>query len=211
VSVALSSGVGRAPLRDHRSDCYDTPIVAVRALMCSVRLPPVIWEPACGIGNIVIPLRAAGHTVIATDLNDRGCPDSLARIDFLLPCNFKCDAIISNPPYSLAEEFVATALERAPFVIMLLRLAFLESERRSHILDNGKLARVLVFAKRLPMMHREGWQGPRATSAIPFAWFVWHQDHSGPANLSRISSTPQRQQSEPAAAPLNPEFREAAE
>jgi hypothetical protein len=202
MSAALSTGVGRAPLRDHRDDCYDTPTVAVPPLMYNVRLLPVIWEPACGKGNIVEVLRAAGHKVIATDLNDRGCPDSLARIDFLLPCNFKCDAIISNPPYSLAEEFVATALERAPLVIMLLRLAFLESQRRSHILDSGKLARVLVFAKRLPMMHRSNWTGPRASSAIPFAWFVWDHNHNGPANLSRISWTPQREQ---------PEFREAAE
>jgi hypothetical protein len=79
MSAALSTGVGRAPLRDHRDDCYDTPTVAVPPLMYNVRLLPVIWEPACGKGNIVEVLRAAGHKVIATDLNDRGCPDSLAN------------------------------------------------------------------------------------------------------------------------------------
>jgi hypothetical protein len=56
---------------------------------------------------------------------------------------------------------------------MLLRLAFLESERRSAILESGWLTRVHVFRKRLPMMHRVGWNGPRASSALAFAWFCW--------------------------------------
>jgi len=29
------------------------------------------------------------------------------------------------------------------------------------------------FLKSLPMMHRHGWQGPRAPSNTCFAWFVW--------------------------------------
>jgi len=211
MSVSMRTGIGRAPLRDHRDDCYDTPPEAVHPLIRTVCLPPVIWEPACGTGNIVKVLRAAGHKVIATDLNDRGCPDSRDRIDFLLPVKFDCQAIVTNPPFALAEKFVATALDRAPLVAMLLRLAFIESERRSNILDRGQLARVLVFARRLPMMHRANWTGPRASSAIPFAWFIWDRAHNGPANLSRISWTPQREQPHGAAAPFNPKFREAAE
>jgi hypothetical protein len=83
--------------------------------------------------------------------------------------------------------FVAHALTLAPTVIMLLRLAFMESTRRTTILENSGLARVHVFRERLPMMHRDGWTGKRATSAIPFAWFVWDRDHIGPATLNRIS------------------------
>src|SRR5215471_3384545 len=135
-----SCQVNRAPLDERRGDCYDTPPVAVHALLKVERLPFLIWEPACGTGNIVKILRAAGHDVVATDLNSRGCPDSLDRIDFLLPCRFDAQAIVTNPPFALAEKFVATALQRAPLVIMLLRLAFMESERRSGLLDNGKLA-----------------------------------------------------------------------
>src|SRR5215475_9246489 len=116
-----SCQTGRAPISEHRGDCYDTPPVAVHALLRVERLPHCIWEPACGAGNIVTVLRKAGHEVIATDLNDRGCPDSLSRIDFLLPATFACDAIVTNPPYALAARFVALALERAPLVAMLLR------------------------------------------------------------------------------------------
>jgi len=70
---------------------------------------------------------------------------------------------------------------------MLLRLAFMESERRTPILDNGHLARVHVFRKRLPMMHRAGWEGRKANSGMAFAWFVWDRSHTGPTELNRVS------------------------
>jgi hypothetical protein len=181
-----SCQVGRAPLEERKGDCYDTPAVAIHALLKCEQLPHRIWEPACGTGNIVAVLRQIGHEVIATDLNDRGCPDSLDRIDFLFPVKVDCDAIVTNPPFNLAEKFVALALTRAPLVIMLLRLAFMESERRSHILENAGLARIHVFAKRLPMMHRAGWEGRKANSGMAFAWFVWDQAHHGPTTIDRI-------------------------
>jgi hypothetical protein len=188
-----SSQSRRAPMHEHRGDCYDTPEVAVRALLEHIKLPRVIWEPACGTGNIVRVLRQAGHFVIATDLNDRGCPDSQSRIDFLLPNpRNNIGAIVTNPPFSLAQHFVEVALERAPLVVMLLRLAFIESERRSRILDGGMLARILVFAKRLPMMHRANYTGPKANSGMAFAWFVWSKNHFGPTMIERIRWEPSK-------------------
>ena len=182
-----SCQVNRAPLQERRGDCYDTPAVAVNALIRAELLPRRIWEPACGTGNIVNVLRASGREVIATDLNHRGCPDSLDRIDFLLPVTVPCDAIVTNPPFALAEKFVATALERAPLVIMLLRLAFFESARRSSILENRGLARIHVFRKRLPMMHRQGWEGRKANSGMAFCWMVWDSMHKGSTTIDRIS------------------------
>jgi hypothetical protein len=152
----------------------------------------VVWEPACGRGAIVGLLRAGGHTVIATDLNSWGCPASESRRDFLFEERAPegCECIITNPPYKLAQEFVLKARELAPKVVMLLRLAFLESERRRNILESGDLARVYVFRNRLPMMHRFSWTGPRASSATAYAWFVWDRAHSGPPILDRISWVP---------------------
>jgi hypothetical protein len=71
---------------------------------------------------------------------------------------------------------------------MLLRLKFYEGQRRSGVLDDGRLVRVLQFKERLPMMHREGWTGPRIKdSAEAFAWFVWDAAHVGPPAITRIS------------------------
>jgi hypothetical protein len=188
-----SANAGRAPTRDHVDDCYDTDPVAVFALLKVERLPKVIWEPCCGTGNIVEVLRHRGHQVIATDLNARGCPDSSIR-NFLQPVpKYRCGAIVTNPPYILAQDFIDLGLQRAPKVIVLLRLAFIEGgapnkergRQRARLLDQH-LTRMHVFANRLPMMHRDGWTGKRASSAICFAWFVFEREKKGPTILDRI-------------------------
>jgi hypothetical protein len=187
---SLISGNARAPLSARGDDLYETPAVAVEALLRAESLPECIWEPACGPGSIVRTLRGAGHRVYATDLVDYGCPDSTSGSDFLMERHpsFYIGAIVTNPPYKLANEFVSHALTLGiPKVMMLLRLNFLESQKRSAILDGGHLARLHVFRNRLPMMHRDGWDGPKASSATAFAWFVWERDHKGPTQLHRLS------------------------
>lgn len=185
-----AANAGRHRLAARGDDVYETPIEAVYALLGVESLPDSIWEPCCGSGAIVRVLRESRHHVHATDLVDHGCPASESAIDFLLeqraPDGIEC--ILTNPPYKNADQFVAHALKLVPHVIMLLPLRFLESERRTPILDSGTLARVYVFKNRLPMMHRAGWSGPRATSSIAFAWFVWDRNHVGPATINRISA-----------------------
>lgn len=184
-----SAQAGRHSLSERGHDLYETPAVAVEALLRVERLPHRLWEPACGPGAIVRVLRAAGHEVIGSDLVDYGNPTHFSGLDFLTERKAPdgCELIITNPPYKLAGEFVAHALDICPRVIMLLRLAFLESERRRGILEDRGLARVHIFRRRLPMMHRDGWTGRKASSAIAFAWFVWDRDHTGLPTLNRIS------------------------
>lgn len=184
-----SCQVQRHTLAERGDDLYETPDVAVHALLRVENLPEIVWECACGPGRIVNVLRNAGHKVYATDLVDYGCPDSASGIDFLMEQSAPTyiGAIVTNPPYKLANQFAAHALLLAPKVIMLLRLAFLESDRRTPILDNGMLARVHVFRKRLPMMHRAGWEGRKSNSGMAFAWFVWDRAHKGPTELHRLS------------------------
>lgn len=193
MSLGLTTGNAKAALAERGDDLYETPACAVEALLEAENLPECIWEPACGPGSIVSILRTAGHRVYATDLVDYACPDSYSRVDFLMEKHpdFFIGAIVTNPPFKLAREFVTHALAiGVPKVAMLLRLAFLESEGRRAILDNGWLARVHVFRNRLPMMHRAG-RGTKVaktnTSAMAFAWFVWDRDHKGPTELHRIS------------------------
>lgn len=191
LTILLTTGNFKHKLADRGDDLYETPDVAVKALMGVEKLPEVIWEPACGPGSIVRVLREAGHLVHATDLVDYGCPDSESGQDFLMEKHpsFYIGAIVTNPPFKLASEFVAHAISiGVPKIIMLLRLAFMESERRSEILDRGLLSKVYVFARRIPMMHRHGYQGPTTkNSGMAFAWFVWDRDHKGPTELHRIS------------------------
>ena len=183
-----SCQVQRHTLTDRKDDLYETPGVATGALLRVEKLPVAIWEPAAGRGAIVDILTAAGHQVYASDLVDYGLEHN-TRIDFLFERKppTGVDTIVTNPPFKLAEQFVEKALQLCPRVVMLLRLAFLESERRSDILEECGLARIHVFRKRLPMMHRDGWQGKKANSGMAFAWFVWDRAHRGPTEIRRIS------------------------
>lgn len=182
-----SSQAGKHSFTARGHDLYSTAPEATRALLKVEHLPPWIWEPAAGRGAIVEVLGAAGHFVIATDLIDHGSPDVVSGLDFLQTTNAPCPCIVTNPPYRLANQFVAHALKLVPRVYMLLRLAFLESTGRTAILEGAGLARVYVFRNRLPMMHRDGWHGPKASSATAFAWFCWDYEHKGLPMLHRIS------------------------
>jgi len=169
-------------------DLYETPAVAVEALLKVEKLPWIIWEPACGPGAIVRVLRSHGHDVLATDLVDYGTPDQDDHgWDFLAQTGRSEheEAIVTNPPYRMAGKFVAHAIELCPLVIVLARLAFYESTGREAIL--ARCSRIHVFANRLPMMHRAGWTGPKSTSGVAFAWFVWDDRHQGPTTIDRIT------------------------
>lgn len=171
------------------NDLYETPPVAVHALLEAEWLPHRIWEPACGPGAITRVLRAAGHDVVATDLVDYGCEDSRGGVDFLRLTSAPAgvEMIVTNPPFKHANKFVLKALHLCPRVVMLLRLGFLAGSKRTPLLDGGLLARVHVFRNRLPMMHRSNWDGPTATSQTEFAWFIWDRGHFGPPHINRIS------------------------
>lgn len=185
-------GVGerRHALAERAADLYETPALAVKALLEVEQLPPSIWEPACGRGAIVQVLRQRGRRVVTSDLVDYGEPHPDYVCDFfdftpeMVPVGI--GAIVTNPPFKDAARFVEHALMLCPRVIMLLRLAFLESQGRTDILEGGQLARVHVFRKRLPLMHRDNWTGKRSTSTMAFAWFTWLRDHNGPTTLHRL-------------------------
>jgi predicted nucleic acid-binding Zn ribbon protein len=190
----LCAIVPKGRLAERGNDLYETPPEAVLALLAAEDLPAVVWEPACGPGAIARVLRASGRHVVATDLVDYRSPDQdAAGVDFLMERGAPagCGCIVTNPPFKLAGEFAEHALRLAPRACLLLRLAFLESERRTAVLESGQLARVLVFRERLPMMHRADHKGRRIKNgAMAFAWFVWDRAHRGPPVVARLSARP---------------------
>ncbi|QIG93836.1 MULTISPECIES: class I SAM-dependent methyltransferase [Bradyrhizobium] len=187
--VALSTQSKAHPRAVRGRDLYETPSVAVYALLSVEKLPRRIWEPADGNGAISRVLRRAGHRVATSDIA-RGR-------DFLISERMPklTRGIVTNPPFQIAARFAAHAIELSPYVAMLMRLGFLEAGHPCHAagrarmfcLDEQPPARVYVFRQRLPMMHRAGWKGRRAVSAMAFCWIVWDRRHRGPTLLSRIS------------------------
>ena len=88
---------GGDPAARKKSDLYPTPpdVTDVLINLLSPVLPgkAIIWEPACGQGDMVRAIERCGYMVIGTDI--------LEGRDFLtgeLPVCF--DWIITNPPFS---------------------------------------------------------------------------------------------------------------
>lgn len=186
--MVMVAGVGMSSKAERGLEFYRTPIEATRSLIAieGDRLPNNIWEPACGDGAMAGPLSAAGLTVYATDIADRGC--GMGGIDFLGPFTLnqnEVNAVVTNPPFSLAQRFVERTFyfDNIHYCALLLRLSFLESGKRKEWFEANPPARIHVSSRRLPMMHRDGYDGKKSTSAIPHAWFVWLRGYDGHPQL----------------------------
>jgi len=170
-------------------DFYSTPPIAVEALLEAERFTSNtrIWEPAAGDGAIAHVLRARGFPVICSDIVQRAFPLHFTG-DFFTQSKAPAGTttIITNPPYQQAQRFAEHAINLVPDVFLLLRLAFLEAIRRTDLLEHRGLRAVHVLRRRLPRMHRDGWDGPRCSSSIAFAWFQWRAGFRGPPILNRI-------------------------
>src|SRR5215472_951282 len=159
-------------------DPYFTCVEAIASLIAleGDRLPARLWEPAAGNGAIVHPLRATGRSVIASDIHDYGLEGCALR-DYLTtdpPPGIK--GIVTNPPYRQALQFAEKALSEVPYVAFLVRSNFdVEGVKRMAFRACYPPTRIWRSARRLPMMHRFGWNGPHAPSNTPHCWLVWER------------------------------------
>ena len=177
--------VGTSPGRPD-GDFYPTPPEATEALLRVETFCGTLWEPACGDGAISRVLEAHGYTVRSSDLVPRGYGET--PVDFLsFPQAGSVQAVVTNPPYCLAGQFVTTALTVATDkVAMLLKLAFLEGVSRKTMFETTPLARVWVCSRRLTMT-RNG-EARTGGGMIAFAWFVWEHGWEGPPRLGWIDT-----------------------
>ena len=163
-------------------DFYATPDVATRKLLEQEKFSEYIWECACGARHISKVLEEYGYKVIDTDVVDRWGNEIC---DFLTTAKDlrKGVSIITNPPYSKAQEFVENALkflcegEKCAF---LLRLQFLEGIKRRKLFDTNPPKTVYVFSKRVQCCINGEFEKYKGVgSAIAYAWFVWQKGYKG--------------------------------
>jgi hypothetical protein len=176
------TNAGRHP-RDGRLDLHETPAPVTRALLQLERdfLPRRLWEPCVGRGAIARELEAAGFEVRSSDIADYGYPGAISGLDFLAvgpdhPIRCDVDGVVTNGPFYLcghSAPLIQRAIKLVPYVALLLRLAFLEDHEPPRRKLTSSVSRVHIAARRLPMMHRDGWDGPRETSSTAYAWIIW--------------------------------------
>jgi hypothetical protein len=194
-AAARRPSFGR-PLAVRGLDQFDTPPIALMPLFDHEPLLSgmmTVCEPFCGKGNLVTPMRERGLTVFASDIVDRGCPDSTVLDFFAMTARPPgCDVLISNPAYARAMDAIEHALALGFRVIaLLLKLSFLSSADRFERLHKpGHLRRVHVLAERLQDMHDAKYLeagGKKAGQSQQHAWFVLDRDYRGPTTIVPVS------------------------
>jgi hypothetical protein len=167
-------------------DLYETPEWVTHALVPHIHLSSInglIWEPACGSGQMSRVLQATLRGVIQSDID--------SGVDFLSQSTEDAaavDAIITNPPYELAQEFIEHALRLMEpvqgIVAMLLRTDFDHAKGRAHLFRDCP-----AFAKKLVLMKRIVWFEPEPgakgkSPSFNHAWYIWDWKHEGPATIA---------------------------
>jgi hypothetical protein len=169
-------------------DFYETHGFLVRALLASERPPGPIWEPCAGRGAISRELLSAGLSVVSTDLYAYDGADVPIEtgVDFLT-----CDAagypraIVMNPPFNAAAEFLERACAVADYVAALLPLNFV-CRKTTPTLD--RLAVVYALSPRPPRLHRVGWTGRESGATMNLCWVVFDRhNRSNSALFQRMS------------------------
>ena len=134
-----------------------------------------IWENACGDGSLSQVLTKHGYSVFSTDIEQRG--NSHALMDFTKDVSviqWEGD-ILTNPPYSHAENFVRNSLsviKEGNYVIMFLRLQFIEGQRRRKLYKEFPPKYIYVHSAR-QMTYKNNRRSKKKSSAVCFAWFIW--------------------------------------
>lgn len=165
-----------------KADFYPTPPETTEALFKREVFNGEVWECASGDGSmskVIERYNSCYSSDIRKDVYGKG------GIDFLMSTDTS-DNIITNPPYILAQEFVARALVLAKYkVAMLLKLVFLESSSRYSLFKNSPLKTVYVFCKR-QKIYANGKVG-KNSGLIAYAWFVWDKSYEGKPYIEWIS------------------------
>lgn len=158
---------------------YPTPEWATKALLDRESFHGKIWEPCAGNGDMVRPIaeKYGRSNVIASDIVERDF-----RLDFVgdIFDNSRnsefTDHLITNPPYGRdIDRLVLAGLRQTKYkMALLLRLAFMESERRYNTLFSNpetRPKRVHVFSERITFY--PGGVRTAGSGTTAYAWFVF--------------------------------------
>ena len=153
---ATNRGAVRLP-----DDAYYTPATAVKSLKQVLQLPAGLkaYEPCIGTG--IIPRVFKELEWHGSDIN---IPEGLDYLQNDL--GYSPATIITNPPFSLAQDFLLKSLAESFTVIYLLRLNFLGAKKRKAFWKAHPPTHLF------PLSQRPSFTGS-GTDATDYAWFGW--------------------------------------
>lgn len=157
------------------ADWYPTPPEATIALLDHLQLPvgTSVWEPACGDGAMSRVMEVYRLDVTSTDLRP-DCGYGRGGIDFL-DTDLECDWIITNPPFSIAAEFIEHALSITPNVAMLLKSTYWHAKGRYDLFMSSAPTQILPLTWRPSFLEKERGNSP----LMDVIWVVWEGENKG--------------------------------
>jgi hypothetical protein len=129
-----------------------------------------ILEPACGDGAISKILEDYGLDVVSTDLVYRGY--GTGDVDFLWTTETECDAIITNPPFNLSEQFITHALDnlKVKYLALLVKSHYWHAKRRFPLFKRHPPA--IIY----PMTWRPDFL-KKGNPTMDMIWSVWRPNN----------------------------------
>jgi hypothetical protein len=144
--------------RLNATDFYATPPWCYENLDIDWGLFSSAHEPCSGDGRI--------QMFLETDLSIPTTYSEIMEDKDFFDWDGRADLILTNPPFSLAKEFIDHSLPRCKVCIMLLRINYLGSITRHAWWKEHKPTALHVLSKR-PSFTGTG------TDATDYAWYVW--------------------------------------
>jgi len=168
-----------------KADYYPTPPEVTHALIDTGLVPDGIWECACGEGHMSEVFIKRGFHCISSDIRDTGYGEVK---DFLAePPAYNVSAIVTNPPFKLAAEFIrrAHALD-VDVVAMLLKSQYWHAQSRASLFEEFPPSHVLALTWRPDFCF--GQRGGAPT--MECLWTVWTKGDT--ETKYRVLRKPQR-------------------
>ena len=146
-------------MQQGHSNDFQTPPWVLEPLYPYIR--ERVWECACGNGNLVSALKNRSISVHGTDIQ--------GGIDFLtsLPC-YEISCIVTNPPYTLKDEFLARCYFLGLPFALLMPLTALEGIKRQALYRKHGLELILLPRR----VNFETPSGEGAGAWFASAWFT---------------------------------------
>lgn len=168
------------------NDYYATNPEAVKMLLDKYTFnAKTILEPCVGeghIANVINDFFANKREITGIDLVDRGYPNTIVADFLTYKTDKKWEGIISNPPYSLAKEFIEKGmelLEENGQMAMFLKIQFLEGAKRKEFFEKYPPKYIYVFRNRMATWNNgqpvDPKTGKKWATTMCHAWFVWEK------------------------------------
>ena len=143
------------------SDDFQTPDYALDILIPWLKKEWIIWECGAGKGNIVRYLEKQGFTVKGSDI--------LTGVDFLTSKMEPFDCIVTNPPFSLKDDFIKRCYDLGKPFALLLPLTALEGKDRQSLYKKYGI-QLIVPDSRINFYTPDG---KNSGSWFLSAWYTW--------------------------------------